>query len=262
MWSGLPEMRVRFSVSVQGYPAPRIKASHSPNSSKKRAWSPEALGERTDTIVIQVVILHTYIPPSLQYSFKLQPPPHLTLRHPLLHHSHTRLPPPTDTPTPNGLRITLHKPILDRHPLNLLVAQKRQLPRGPHITRLLQIPLREDEINLLEGATGRLGVEEVDDGEEAGVDDGEEEVRAPADAADHDGRDHDDQEVEEPIAAGRERVGFGARFDRVDLGGVELSGEGALVRAGMWGGGWVQSARVGNVPKVVGARLRRRRRCM
>lgn len=119
------------------------------------------------------------------------------------------------------LLILIHKPILPRHSQNLRTIQIRHVLRSLHIADILQISLGEDKIDLLERATLRLGVEEIDDGDEARVDDGEEEVGAPADVGDHDGRDHDDQEVEEPVRDGRGGVGVGARAQRVDLRGVE-----------------------------------------
>ena len=66
-----------------------------------------------------------------------------------------------------------------------------------------------------------LGVEEVQDGEEASVDDGKEQVGSPANAVNHDGRDHDDEEVEEPVGARRDGVGLCASLDGADLGRVE-----------------------------------------
>ena len=81
---------------------------------------------------------------------------------------------------------------------------------------------RENNIDFLETPPPGLGVPEVDDWQEGGVEEGEEEVGAPVDVVDEDGRDHHDQEVEEPVAAGGEGVGFRARFEGVDFGGVEL----------------------------------------
>ena len=57
--------------------------------------------------------------------------------------------------------------------------------------------LGEDEINFLEGASFGFDVEEPDEGQEASVDDCEDEVSAPGDIGDHDWRDHDNEEVEE-----------------------------------------------------------------
>ena len=52
------------------------------------------------------------------------------------------------------------------------------------------------ESEFLQGSTLGFGVEEVDDGDEAGVGAGEEEVGSPSDGGDHNRDDHDDKEVE------------------------------------------------------------------
>lgn len=59
--------------------------------------------------------------------------------------------------------------------------------------------LVEDGVHLLERAVRRLGVEEVDGRHHEGVDDGEYCVRVVADGVKGDWRDHDDQEVEDPV---------------------------------------------------------------
>lgn len=54
-----------------------------------------------------------------------------------------------------------------------------------------------------------------------GLHDGEDDVGAPVDAGEGDGGDHDNEEVEEPVGAGGERVGWGADSERDDFGRVE-----------------------------------------
>lgn len=145
----------------------------------------------------------------------------------------------------------IHKPIPPLLPLNRLVAEIRHLPRRAHVpvspppphrplspirhpvspititsnnAPNVPKPPRENNIDFLETPPPGLGVPDVDDGQEGSVEEGEEEVGGPVDVVDEDGRDHHDQEVEEPVAAGGEGVGFGARFEGVDFGGVELCG--------------------------------------
>ena len=86
---------------------------------------------------------------------------------------------------------------------------------------LLQVALGEDKVDLLEGALLGLRVEKVDDRDEARVDDGKEEVCAPRDVGNHNRRDHDDEEIEQPVRASRHRVGAGAGAERVDFRGVQ-----------------------------------------
>lgn len=105
--------------------------------------------------------------------------------------------------------------------LNLLVLQLRQLPRRTHVAHLLRVTLREDEVDLLEAPVGCLGVEQPDYRQEGRVHGGKEQIRPPADVLDHHRRDHHDGEVEQPVAAGRDGVGSGARLDGRDLGWVE-----------------------------------------
>lgn len=105
--------------------------------------------------------------------------------------------------------------------LNLSLRQFCQVMGRLDVADLLAVALGEDEVDLLQGATRGLGVEEVHDREEDGVHGGEEEIGAPADGIDHDGRDHDDGKVEEPVGAGRDGVGLGTSSSRRELGGVE-----------------------------------------
>lgn len=71
------------------------------------------------------------------------------------------------------------------------------------------------------GRAYRLGVPEVQDGQEEGVQRGEEQVSSPANRVDQDGRDHDDEEVPDPVGHGRGGVGLRAGLERVDLGRVQ-----------------------------------------
>jgi len=118
-------------------------------------------------------------------------------------------------------RIGAHEPVPRRVAHNLLRPEMGELLGGLDVGHVLHVALGEDDVDLLEGAPRRLGIEEPDDGQEAGVAGGEEEVGGPANAGDHDGDDHDDDEVEEPVRAGAHGVGLRARLDRVHLGRVE-----------------------------------------
>jgi hypothetical protein len=57
----------------------------------------------------------------------------------------------------------------------------------------------EDDVDCFEGSSLGLGVEEVDDGDEERVGDGEDEEGGPADRGGHSGSDLDDEEVEQPV---------------------------------------------------------------
>lgn len=67
---------------------------------------------------------------------------------------------------------------------NLIVREERQVLGGLDVGNVLSGALGEDDVNLLERPFGGFRVEKVDDGEEAGVDDGEEEVGSPANPVD------------------------------------------------------------------------------
>ena len=96
-----------------------------------------------------------------------------------------------------------------------------KLLRGQNVALVLKIALGEDEIDLLKGATGGLRVQEVDDGEEEGVENSEEQVGVGADAIEQDGSDHHDKKVPEPVGDGGGSVGLSTGLDGVDLGGVQ-----------------------------------------
>lgn len=109
--------------------------------------------------------------------------------------------------------------------LDLLGSEMRKLLGGLDVGHLLDVALGKNDIDFLEGAARGLGVEEVDDGNERAVHAGEEEVSSPADLVNHDRGNHDDEEVEHPVGAGRDGVGLSTGADGVDLGGIE-PGEG------------------------------------
>ena len=93
--------------------------------------------------------------------------------------------------------------------------------RSLDIAHLLDKTLSEDDINLLQRASSGLGIEEEDDGDEAGVDNGKDEVCRPANVRNHDGSNHDNDEVEQPVGAGRDRIRLSAGLHGVDLSGIE-----------------------------------------
>lgn len=97
----------------------------------------------------------------------------------------------------------------------------RQLLGRTHVGHLLHVTLGENQINLLERSVFRLGVEKVNDGNEEGINDCEKEVRAPSDVANHNGGDHDNEEVEEPVGASGDGVRLGTGLDRGNLSRVE-----------------------------------------
>lgn len=97
--------------------------------------------------------------------------------------------------------------------LGLVHHSKDALPAVGHLV--------EDAVHLLERAVRRLRVEEVDTGHHEGVDDGKDDVRPPPDVVEGDGRDHDDEEVEDPVGRRRQRVGGRPDPQRDDLGRVQ-----------------------------------------
>lgn len=107
---------------------------------------------------------------------------------------------------------------------NLVVGHTRKLLGSPDIAHLLSVTLGEDKVNLLERATRCLGVEEVDDGEEDGVHASEEGVGSPSKgtgSVNHDGCDHDNEEVPEPVGDGGGGIGLRSGLEGVDLGRVQ-----------------------------------------
>lgn len=111
--------------------------------------------------------------------------------------------------------------VLQSVAVEVLLAEAGKILAGSNVADLLGVSLREDEVDFLEGATGGFGVEEVDDGDEDCVKSTEEEVGAPADLVDENGRDHDDEEVPEPVLDGGGSVGLSAGLERVDFSRVQ-----------------------------------------
>lgn len=77
------------------------------------------------------------------------------------------------------------------------------------------------------------GFGRVHEWKERSVDSGKEDIGAPADSVDHDGRDHDDDKVEKPIRDGRDGVGLPAGAEGIDFRGVQLR----VISAGVICGG-------------------------
>ena len=101
--------------------------------------------------------------------------------------------------------------------LHLPIGKIRKIERSLDVRDVLHIALGENNVDLFERALLGLGVEEVDDGDEAEVYHGEEEVSSPLDVGNHDWGDHHDGEVEEPVEAGRDGVGADTGAEGVDL---------------------------------------------
>lgn len=119
------------------------------------------------------------------------------------------------------LLVGINESVLTSHLLNFSVVEVRKFVRSSDVGHLFDEALREDEIDLFERALLGLRIEEIDDWKEAGVDNSEEEVGSPLDVCNHDRRDHDDEEVEEPVAAGGYSVCTCTSPERVDLSRVE-----------------------------------------
>lgn len=106
--------------------------------------------------------------------------------------------------------------------LDLRHGQRGQLVRDFDVPFLGGVCLGKDDVNLLEGATLGFRVEHPDEGDEAQVDDAEEEERAePADGVQHGGCPHDDAEVEQPVGHRGDGVGLGTRAQGGDFSGVQ-----------------------------------------
>ena len=101
------------------------------------------------------------------------------------------------------------------------IAEIRQLEGSLDVAHVLQVALGEDDVDLLERALLGLGVEEVDDRDEAEVNAPEEEIGAPLDVGNHDWGHHDNGEVEKPVEARRHSVGAHSGADGVDFGRVQ-----------------------------------------
>ena len=110
---------------------------------------------------------------------------------------------------------------LGLHLSDLLDTELRQLIGNLVGPLLLNVGLREDDVDLLKITTGGLRVEEPGEGDADEVDKGEEEVDTPATAGGEHGSEHDDSEVGDPVGAGRGRGSHGTGTERVDLGRVD-----------------------------------------
>lgn len=93
--------------------------------------------------------------------------------------------------------------------------------RSLDIADVLMVALGENNIDLLQTAVGSLRVEEPDEWQERCVHGREEQVGTPSNMLNHDRGDHNDSEVEQPVAASRDGVGLGTSLDRRDLGRVQ-----------------------------------------
>lgn len=157
-----------------------------------------------------------FIPPKAILS-----PVHLIVLHPRLVparvHIRTRhaAPPPSLVVLMRLLRLQ----IVDQQLTVLSVASGLVVRNADDVEDIRR--LVEDLVHLLERAVRGLGVEEVDAGDDEGVDDGEDDVGLVADCVEGDGRDHDDHEVEGPVGGRRERVCRRADPQGHDFGRVE-----------------------------------------
>lgn len=79
----------------------------------------------------------------------------------------------------------------------------------------------KDGIDLFQATARRFGVEEVDEGQEGKVEDGEDEVAFPALAVHGAGGHHDGGKVPDPVGRGGDGVALGAQVQGHDLGAVE-----------------------------------------
>jgi len=111
--------------------------------------------------------------------------------------------------------------VLDGLGFDLVVGELREFLGSADVAHVLAVALGEDDIDLLQTAASGLGVEQNHGGNEDGVHDGEEELGSPLDVGDHDGSDHDNSEVEQPVRAGRDGVGLGTSAQGRDLGWVQ-----------------------------------------
>ena len=111
--------------------------------------------------------------------------------------------------------------ILIIHSLDLIIRQPRELFSSPDISHILNITLGEDQVDFFQAAVGSLGVKEVNDGNEASIQGCEEQISTPVNTSHHYGRDHDNREVEQPVAAGGYGIGLGAGLNRGQFGRIQ-----------------------------------------
>jgi hypothetical protein len=84
--------------------------------------------------------------------------------------------------------------------------------------------LPEEGIELLKGLSSGLGVEEVDDGNESGVEAHEDKEELPSQVLSSEGSDFDDNEVPEPVGGGGKSSSLVTETKLVDFGGVQPGG--------------------------------------
>jgi hypothetical protein len=90
----------------------------------------------------------------------------------------------------NASRV-FNEAILDGKLLDLSVTEARKLLCGLDVTNLLSEALSKYYVNLFEASQASLGVEPVDDRQEASINGREKEISSPSDGANHDRCDHD-----------------------------------------------------------------------
>lgn len=83
------------------------------------------------------------------------------------------------------------------------------------------IPLGKDKVDFLKRAMRSFGIEEIDEGDETGVDSSKEEIRAPADVGHHDRGDHYDEEIDAPIDNVGQCRTLGTNAQRIDFCGIK-----------------------------------------
>lgn len=119
-----------------------------------------------------------------------------------------------------GLRRVVQS-VLGGQLADLFDAELGQLVGDNERPLLLDVGLGEDDVDLLEIATGSLNVEEPSEDEGDKVEQSEEEVETPRTPGREDRRKHDNSEVGNPVGAGGGSVGHGTGTEGVDLGRVD-----------------------------------------
>ena len=109
-----------------------------------------------------------------------------------------------------------------QHLISLRRARKRQIAARGDLDGgyAFAVADGEDDVHVLERTPFALREEEVRDREDERVQAGEDDVRPPVDVLERRPDDHDDDEVEDPVARGRERVRGRADAEADDLGGL------------------------------------------
>jgi hypothetical protein len=131
----------------------------------------------------------------------------------------SKLRPPYNTSFRSSLLLSLSSLQELLLPGAVLVVHEGLLDRdGNHVEDICR--LLEDEVHLFERPVSGLREEEVDGGEDEGVDHSEDDVGSVPNRLKCDRGDHDNHEVEDPVARGGEGVGRGADLEGDDFGGV------------------------------------------